>query len=52
QVVENTPLTEVHFLFSMLKSPFVFVTRKGILAGIIMKKHLLEIPNTGYQVMK
>eukprot|EP01134_Creolimax_fragrantissima_P007527 CFRG7527T1 len=52
QVVENTPLTEVHFLFSMLKSPFVFVTRKGVLAGIIMKKHLLEMKHTGYQGIK
>lgn len=35
------PLAEVHFLFTMLKMPYVLVTRKGRLMGIITKDTLI-----------
>lgn len=35
-------LVEVHFLFTMLKMPYVLVTRKGRLVGIISKETLIR----------
>ena len=45
QVVEHTPLTEVHFLFTMLRLPRTFVTRFGALVGVISKKGLIAVMN-------
>ena len=42
QVVENMPITEIHFLFTMLKMPFVLVMRKGRLQGMISKDTLIQ----------
>jgi predicted transcriptional regulator len=36
------PLAEVHFLFTMLKMPYVLVTRKGRLMGVITKETLIQ----------
>eukprot|EP01135_Chromosphaera_perkinsii_P001403 Nk52_evm4s167 gene=Nk52_evmTU4s167 len=41
QVVESTPLSEVHFLFTMMRFPYVFVTRFGSLCGVITQNTLV-----------
>ncbi|KNC74712.1 hypothetical protein SARC_12749 [Sphaeroforma arctica JP610] len=42
QVVHLSPLSEVHFMFIMLRCSHLFVTRFGRLIGYIMLKDLMH----------
>jgi len=41
-VMADTPLTKVHFLFTMLSISQLFVTRRGVIIGIISKNEFLR----------
>jgi len=42
QLLENTPIGEIHLLFITLRLSHVFVTRQGILVGVISRNGLKE----------
>jgi predicted transcriptional regulator len=41
-VLADTPLTKVHFLFTMLNISQLFVVKRGVLVGIISKNEFLK----------
>lgn len=41
-VMSETPLTKVHFLFTMLSISQLFVTRRGVIVGILSKNEFLR----------
>ncbi|KAL6067906.1 Chloride channel protein 2 [Balamuthia mandrillaris] len=43
QVVDKTPLSKVHFMFSMLGLTHAYVTSGGTLVGIITKRDLMRL---------
>lgn len=42
QVVSKTPLSKLHFLFSMLSPKVAYVTEHGILVGVLTKDFLIK----------
>lgn len=42
-IMSETPLTKVHFLFLMLSISQLFVTRKGVVIGVISKNEFLSL---------
>jgi signal-transduction protein with cAMP-binding, CBS, and nucleotidyltransferase domain len=41
-VVQETPMSEIHFMFTMLRASHLFVTHMGRLVGVIPLKDLLK----------
>lgn len=42
QVVQETPMSEIHFMFTMLRASHLFVTHFGRLVGVIKLNDLLK----------
>lgn len=51
-VMAETPLTKVHFLFTMLSLSQLFITRRGVILGVVAKNEFFWSNNKVYQEKK